>query len=106
MTIGLDASAAAVPSSRMFATRRPIRSALCAATVALSTCAPPPQPWVKPGASGTELRRDLAECEREATGEGPFHFRAWAGDYEAARTRTEERKAACMQGRGWVGAKP
>jgi hypothetical protein len=87
----------------MSATRRLVLGALCAAAaVTLATCAPRPEPWVKPGAQEAELRRDLAACAREATGEGPFHFRAWAGDYETTRARIAARKAMCMRARGWT----
>jgi hypothetical protein len=69
---------------------------------ALAACASkPPEPWTKPGVSEAELRRDLAECERDATGEGPFHFKAWAADWETTRARIEQRKRTCMEARGW-----
>jgi hypothetical protein len=48
------------------------------------------------------LRRDLADCERVATGPTPFHFWALSLSYERARDQIAERKAACMTGRGWT----
>lgn len=74
---------------------------LCAAClIALFGCQAP-EPWTKPGATDAELRRDLADCEREATGPGPFHFEALNETYEAARDRIAEAKSACMKARGW-----
>jgi hypothetical protein len=58
--------------------------------------------WSKPGATTADLRRDLADCERVATGPTPFHFWALGLSYEAARNRIAERKAICMNERGWV----
>jgi len=58
--------------------------------------------WSKPGATTVDLRRDLASCERVATGPTPFHFWALGLSYEAARNRIAERKAICMNERGWV----
>jgi hypothetical protein len=62
------------------------------------------EPWVKPGATTAQLRRDLADCERVATGTTPFHFWALDLSYERARDRMVERKAECMKGRGWTPA--
>ena len=58
--------------------------------------------WSKPGATTVDLRRDLASCERVATGPTPFHFWALGLSYEAARNRIAEREAACMMERGWM----
>jgi hypothetical protein len=58
--------------------------------------------WSKPGATPAELRRDLADCERVATGPTPFHFWALGLSYEAAHNRIAEREAACMMERGWM----
>jgi hypothetical protein len=60
--------------------------------------------WVKPGATTAQLRRDLADCERVATGPTPFHFWALSLSYERARDQIAESKAACMTGRGWTPA--
>ena len=60
------------------------------------------EPWVKPGATTAQLRRDLADCERVATGPTPFHFWALGLSYEGARDRIAERKAECMKERGWA----
>ena len=62
------------------------------------------EPWVRPGATTAQLRRDLADCERVATGPKPFHFSALSLSYERARDRIVERKAECMKGRGWTPA--
>jgi hypothetical protein len=64
------------------------------------------EPWVKPGATTAQLRRDLADCERVATGPTPFHFWALGLSYEAARNRIAGRKAACMMERGWMPSAP
>jgi hypothetical protein len=58
--------------------------------------------WSKPSATTADLRRDLADCERVVTGPTPFHFWALGLSYEAARNRIAERKAICMNERGWV----
>jgi len=76
--------------------------ALPFALFALAGCESPH--WAKPGATTAELRRDLADCERAATGPTPFHFWALSLSYEDARDRIAERRAACMTGRGWVPA--
>jgi len=57
--------------------------------------------WSKPGATTVDLRRDLADCERVATGPTPFHFWALGLSDEAARNRIAERQADCMMERGW-----
>jgi hypothetical protein len=75
---------------------------LLLALFALAGCESPN--WAKPGATTGELRRDLADCERVATGPTPFHFWALGLSYERARDRITERKAACMAGRGWMPA--
>lgn len=51
--------------------------------------------------TGAELRRDLADCERQATGPGPFHFKALSEDYETARDRIARERERCMGDRGW-----
>jgi hypothetical protein len=69
---------------------------------ALTACAAPPsEGWTKPGATTAELRRDLVDCERIATGEEGFHFRALNETYEEARDEIPRRKAECMRERGW-----
>jgi hypothetical protein len=40
--------------------------------------------WAKPRATTAELRRDLADCERVATGPTPFHFWALSLSYKEA----------------------
>ena len=70
--------------------------------LALAVCEEESAYWSKPGATTADLRRDLADCERVATGPTPFHFWALGLSYEAARNRIAERKAACMMERGWV----
>ncbi len=60
--------------------------------------------WSKPGATTADLRRDLADCERIATGPTPFHFWALGLSYEAARNRIAEREVACMNECGWMPA--
>ena len=60
--------------------------------------------WSKPSAPTAELKRDLADCERVATGSTPFRFWALGLSYEAARNRIAERQAACMNERGWMPA--
>lgn len=57
--------------------------------------------WAKPGATTAEVWRDLADCERIATGSTPFHFWALGLSYEQARDRIGERKATCVTERGW-----
>src|SRR5579864_9550034 len=54
----------------------------------------------KPGATTVDLRRDLADCDR--VGPTPAHFWALGLSYEAARNQIAERKAICMNERGWV----
>ena len=89
----------------------PIPTRFCALTLALSF-APvalagcESAHWAKPGATTSELRRDLADCERVATGPPPFHFWALSMSYERARDRIAERKAACMTEHGWVPVGP
>ncbi len=51
--------------------------------------------------TGVELRRDLADCERQATGPGPFRFKALSEDYETARDRIARERDRCMEDRGW-----
>jgi hypothetical protein len=69
---------------------------------ALTACETAHEPWARPGTSEAVLRRDLADCEREATGPGPFHFEAWTGaDYETVRARIVGKKIECMEARGW-----
>ena len=58
--------------------------------------------WSKPGVTTADLRRDLADCGRVATGPTPFHFWASGLSYEAVRNRIAERKAICMNERGWM----
>jgi hypothetical protein len=69
--------------------------------LALAGCEEGPY-WSKPGATTTDLRRDLADCERVSMGPTPFHFWALGLSYETARNRIAERKAACMMERGWA----
>ena len=72
------------------------------ALVALACCAAPAPPgWTKLGASSAERSRDLADCERVATGEAGFHFRALNQTYEQARDEIPRRKAECLRDRGW-----
>jgi hypothetical protein len=71
------------------------------ALLGLPGCETRPAGWVKPGATAAELRRDLADCERQGTGPPPFHFWALNYDYEGARERIARLKAQCMVARGW-----
>ena len=73
---------------------------------ALSGCQPHAPEWTKPGASEADLRRDLADCEREGTGQPPFRFWALNETYESARDRITRVKRACMEERGWQMAAP
>lgn len=75
---------------------------LCAATLlVVFGCATSRPDWTKPGATSADLRRDLADCERQATGPPLFHFRASNEDYETARDRIGRVKYRCMTARGW-----
>jgi hypothetical protein len=67
----------------------------------VSGCQSPPTEWTKPGATSADLRRDLADCEREGTGQPPFHFWALSESYETARDRIGRLKNECMAARGW-----
>jgi hypothetical protein len=68
----------------------------------LVACQPPgAAEWTKPGATGGDLRRDLADCLREGTGPPPFHFWALNETYDSARARIARLKDACMIARGW-----
>jgi hypothetical protein len=69
--------------------------------LAVSGCQTRPAEWTKPGAVSADLRRDLADCEREGTGQPPFHFWALNEDYESARDRVSRVKHECMAARGW-----
>jgi hypothetical protein len=69
--------------------------------LALVGCQPPAAEWTKPGATGADLRRDLADCLREGTGPPPFHFWALNESYDGARARIARLKDACMIARGW-----
>lgn len=81
-------------------------AALCAAgLLTLAGCAMEHADWTKPGASTSELRRDLADCEREATGPGPFHFWALNETYETARDRIPRVRNECMEAKGWQPAR-
>jgi len=82
------------------------RALLLAALGTLSNCYSPEPTWTKPGASTSDLRRDLADCEREGTGLPPFHFWALNETYESARDRIARVKNACMEERGWQMAAP
>jgi hypothetical protein len=64
-------------------------------------CQTRPADWTKPGATSADLRRDLADCEREGTGPPPFHFWALNEDYETARDRIGRMKNEYMAARGW-----
>ena len=72
---------------------------LCLA--ALCGCQESDAGWSKPGASGAQLRRDLKDCKRVATGPGPFHFDALNRDYEGARDHIRQAENDCMMARGW-----
>jgi hypothetical protein len=74
---------------------------LLAVLPALVDCDPRVAAWIKPGATTADLRRDLADCEREGTGLPPDHFWALNMTYEAARDRIKQVKEACMRSRGW-----
>src|SRR5260221_5121684 len=75
---------------------------LCiAAILAIGGCAPSRADWTRPGMTGAEFRRDLADCERQATGPGPFRFKALSEDYETARDRIARERDRCMEERGW-----
>jgi hypothetical protein len=80
------------------------------ALLAGSGCGIQPAGWAKPGGTSAELRRDLADCERQGTGPPPFHFWALNYDYAGARDRIVRLKTQCMLARGWrstaVGAVP
>jgi hypothetical protein len=80
---------------------RPDVWAAVAILLALCGCATSPADWIKPGATRAELRRDLADCQRDATGPPPFHFRALDENYETARHRAVRLKHQCMEARGW-----
>lgn len=77
------------------------RLSLCVGALAVSGCGPEQQSWIKPGATASYLQRDLADCEREATGPGPFYFQALNQDYVTARDQLRRKKESCMIGRGW-----
>jgi hypothetical protein len=74
-----------------------IATPLLLALLAVLGCQTLPADWTRPG----DLRRDLADCEREGTGRRPFHFWALNWRYEAARDRTAQVKDECMAARGW-----
>ena len=77
-------------------------AALLLLPLALVACQPPgADQWTKPGASGAELRSDLADCQREGTGQPPFHFWALNESYDSARARIARLKDASMDARGW-----
>jgi hypothetical protein len=68
----------------------------------LASCATSPEPWTKPGVDAAALCRDLAYCEREATGLSWFLFNAWLGaDYDTVRARLVKKRTECMEARGW-----
>lgn len=67
----------------------------------LSGCGAERESWIRPGAGGTSAYRDLADCQRLATGPGPFHFQALNEDYTAARDRIRRETESCMLARGW-----
>jgi hypothetical protein len=69
--------------------------------LAASGCQPRREEWTKPGATGGDLRRDLADCEREAMGPPPFRFWALNESYESARDQIAQLKGDCMMARGW-----
>ncbi len=82
------------------ATRAAPRQAtpLCiAAILAICGCAPSRTDWTKPGMATAELKRDLADRERQTTGPGPFRFKALSEDYESARDQIGPR-AGSMHG--------
>jgi hypothetical protein len=75
---------------------------LCmAGLVGVLGCATAQPTWTKPGATCADLRRDLTDCEREATGPQPFHLWALSMDYDTAKDRIPRVKRQCMQARGW-----
>lgn len=82
-----------------------IASLCVAGLLTLAGCATEQEEWIKPGASTAELRRDLADCEREATGPGPFHFWALNETYETARDRITRLRNECMEAKGWQPAR-
>lgn len=69
--------------------------------VVVTGCATSQPEWTKRGATGADLRRDLGDCEREATGPSPFRFWALSMDYDAARDRIARVRSQCMEARGW-----
>src|SRR5215469_184977 len=79
----------------------PAWTLLFAILPALCDCQSRPPEWTKPGATIADLRRDLADCEREGTGTPPFRFWALNEDYETARDRIRQLKSECMAARGW-----
>jgi hypothetical protein len=91
----------------MTTTTAPIARAVRIATLlllplALFACQPPgADQWTKPGATGADLRSDLTDCQREGTGQPPFHFWALNESYDSARARIARLKDACMVARGW-----
>jgi hypothetical protein len=94
-------SSAAGGLHRRRAARRQTVALGIALVLAIGGCAASQPTWTKPGVTSADLRRDLVDCEREATGPPPFHFWALTMDYEAARDRIARRKRQCMQDRGW-----
>lgn len=74
---------------------------LLALLPALSNCSSPEPAWTKPGGTSSDLRRDLADCDREGTGFPPFRFWALNETYEGARSRIGRVKNECMDARGW-----
>jgi hypothetical protein len=77
------------------------RVLLLALLPALSNCYSPGPTWTKQGTRTADLRRDLADCEREGTGLPPWHFWALNMTYDAARERIVRVKKECMEARGW-----
>ncbi len=88
-------------SRRIASGRRGKVGAAAILLVVVTGCAASPPEWTKPGATSADLRRDLGDCEREATGPGPFRFWALSMDYDAATDRIARVRRQCMEARGW-----
>ncbi len=76
-------------------------AAIVSLLILLGGCQAAPERWSKAGATPRDLRRDLADCEREGTGPPPFHFWALDYDYPGARDRIARLEDRCMMARGW-----
>jgi hypothetical protein len=57
--------------SRMLGASIAVKLSLAACTLLLFGCSPP---WTRPNTSEEELRRDFAQCQRDAKDVGGEHF--------------------------------